>query len=66
MPARTQDQLHRFLRQNNGRLSKRSRSGAFASLDDEEVANIEMCFAESVVNLPAAPAMTESVGYARK
>ncbi len=66
MPARTQELLHRFLRQNNGRLSKRSRSGEFASLNDDEVATIERYYAESVVNLPAAPATTESAGYSRK
>ncbi len=55
MSARTQDMLHRFLRQNNGHLSKRARSGEFTSLNDEEVATIERHYAESVINLPAAP-----------
>ena len=55
MPERTLDLLHRFLRQNHGRLSKRARSGEFASLTDEEVAEIEARYAASVADLPPAP-----------
>jgi len=44
MPARTVDLLHRFLRQNNGRLSKRARAGEFARLTDAEVARFEQLF----------------------
>jgi hypothetical protein len=46
MPSRTVDLLHRFLRQNGGRLSKRARSGEFAALTDSEVRRIEEKFAE--------------------
>jgi hypothetical protein len=44
MPARTVDLLHRFLRHNDGRLSKRAREGEFARLTDEEVARFEQLF----------------------
>jgi hypothetical protein len=47
MPNRTVDLLHRFLRQNGGRLSKRARSGEFASLTDLEVQQVETLFAGS-------------------
>lgn len=47
MPGRTVDLLHRFLRQNGGRLSKRARSGEFASLTDLEVQQVEQLFAGS-------------------
>lgn len=52
MPGRTLDLLHRFLRQNSGRLSQRARGGEFASLTDGEVADIEARYAESVAELP--------------
>ncbi len=61
MPTRTLDLLHRFLRQNHGRLSKRARSGDFASLTDQEVAAIEAHYAESVADLPTAPAYADGV-----
>jgi hypothetical protein len=41
MPDRLLDLLFRFLRQNDGRLSKRAREREFAALTDEEVARIE-------------------------
>jgi hypothetical protein len=51
MPARTVGLLHRFLRQNGGRLSKRARSVEFARLSDDEVARFEQlhqqCFPDS-------------------
>lgn len=55
MPARTLELLHRFLRQNNGRLSQRARTGEFAGLTDPEVADIEQHYAESITSLPAPP-----------
>ena len=47
MPERTADLLFRFLRQNNGALSKRSRKGEFERLTDNEVARIESVYAEA-------------------
>lgn len=47
MPDDTIDLLHRILRQNDGRLSKRARMKEFAALTDSEVASIEASFAES-------------------
>lgn len=46
MPDRLLDLLFRFLRQNEGRLSKRARDREFAALTDEEAARIEAIFAE--------------------
>jgi hypothetical protein len=46
MPSATYDLLHRFLRQNDGTLSKRARTKEFAALTEEEVAEIEAIFAE--------------------
>jgi hypothetical protein len=46
MPERTADLLFRFLRQNNGALSKRGREGEFERLADDEVARIESVYAE--------------------
>jgi hypothetical protein len=48
MPQRTVDLLHRFLRQNNGILSRRAREGKFAALDEEEVSRIEGLYAEEM------------------
>jgi hypothetical protein len=45
MPDTTLDLLFRFLRQNDGSLSKRGRSREFANLTDEEVAEIERIYA---------------------
>ncbi|MCC6241795.1 MAG: Fic family protein [Gemmatimonadaceae bacterium] len=59
MPTRTRDLLHRFLRQNNGRLSQRARGAEFANLTDGEVAVIEAHYAESVSALPPAPAYVD-------
>ncbi|MFP4485132.1 MAG: Fic family protein [Spirochaetaceae bacterium] len=47
MPDRTINLLFRFLRQNQGRLSKRSRQKEFAALSDEEVARVESFYAEA-------------------
>lgn len=45
MPAGQIDLLHRFLRQNDGRLSARAREREFAALTDQEVAEFESLFA---------------------
>jgi hypothetical protein len=52
MPARTLDLLHRFLRQNEGRLSQRAREREFAALTDQEVARAEALYAEFAASLP--------------
>ncbi|MEX2284207.1 MAG: Fic family protein [Gemmatimonadota bacterium] len=44
MPAQTVDLLHRFLRQNAGRLSSRARSVEFAQLSDTEVERYERLY----------------------
>jgi len=44
MPDGTLDLLFRFLRQNNGALSKRGREKEFAELTDDEVAKIEASY----------------------
>lgn len=46
MPSAMYDLLHRFLRQNDGTLSKRARTKEFAELTEDEVAEIETIFAE--------------------
>ncbi len=46
MPRSTVDLLHRFLRQGNGKLSKRARTREFARLTDTEAARIERLHAE--------------------
>ncbi|MEW9612993.1 hypothetical protein AB3G45_03945 [Shinella sp. S4-D37] len=46
MPDRLLDLLFRFLRQNQGRLSKRAREKEFSALSDAEAARIETIFAE--------------------
>lgn len=56
MPARTLELLHRFLRQNDGRLSQRARTGEFSGLTDTEVADIERHYADSIISLPPQPA----------
>ena len=47
MPDRTVDLLFRFLRQNDGRLSRRAREREFAELTEDEVARIEATYAEA-------------------
>lgn len=47
MPRSTLDLLHRFLRQNDGKLSARARTKEFAKLTVEEVAHVEALYAES-------------------
>lgn len=46
MPDRTLDSLFGFLRQNDGRLSKRAREKEFAALTDDETRRIEQVYAE--------------------
>ena len=53
MPARTVELLHRFLRQNNGRLSPRARTGEFAGLTDTEVADIKQHYAGLDLRVPS-------------
>ncbi len=55
MPAKTISLLHKFLRQNDGRLSRRARDGEFSALTDEEVGRIEELYAESSAMLPSEP-----------
>ncbi|MBI4545236.1 MAG: Fic family protein [Gemmatimonadetes bacterium] len=55
MPGRTIDLLHRFLRQNGGRLSKRARTREFTSLTDAELARIESLYRESFADAPEPP-----------
>lgn len=42
MPGRLVDLLIRFMRQNDGKLSKRARGKEFSALTDEEVQAIEI------------------------
>ncbi len=51
MPERKVDLLHKFLRQQNGRLSKRARTNEFAALTDEEVVRIETLYRDSFEGL---------------
>jgi Fic family protein len=60
MPGRTVDLLHRFLRQQGGRLSRRAREKEFAALSDDEVARIEALFAECM-RRPGASAPDSTV-----
>ncbi|MGM0705535.1 MAG: Fic family protein, partial [Bacteroidota bacterium] len=46
MPSAMYDLLHRFLRQNDGTLSKRARTKEFAELTEGEVDKIETIFGE--------------------
>ncbi len=47
MPDNTVDLLFRFLEQNEGRLSRRARTGEFAQLEDDEVTAVEAIYAEA-------------------
>jgi hypothetical protein len=47
MPERTLNNLFGFLRQNQGRLSKRARANEFAQLTSEEVEQIEQLYRDS-------------------
>jgi len=48
MPNRTMDLLFHFLRQNDGKFSKRARSKEFAKLTEREVDQIERLYAETL------------------
>ena len=48
MPTRAVELLHRFLRQNDGRLSRRAREKEFSGLTVAEVAQIEELYADSI------------------
>jgi Fic/DOC family protein len=50
MPANKIDLLHRFLRQADGRLSKRARQEEFSAFTDEEAKQIEALFRSSFEN----------------
>lgn len=51
MPADTIDLLHRFLRQNDGVLSKRARTKEFSALTSDEVAAIEGIYEECLAGV---------------
>jgi Fic family protein len=51
MPERKVDLLHKFLRQQNGRLSKRARTNEFAALTDEELQRVEALYRDSFEGL---------------
>ncbi len=55
MPNSKIDLLHRFLKQNAGKLSQRARSGEFARLTDGEAAMIESAYAASFGGLDLSP-----------
>lgn len=56
MPDRTVDLLHRFLRQNGGRLSRRAREQEFARLTADEVRRVEAMYAECMRRDAGEPA----------
>lgn len=51
MPNSLLDLLHRFLKQNGGKLSKRGRENEFAPLTDEEIASIEAAYVDAFEGL---------------
>jgi hypothetical protein len=51
MPSSTLDLLFRFLRQNNGAISKRAREREFAQLTDDEVEQVEAIYREEIGEL---------------
>jgi hypothetical protein len=53
MPGPTLDLLFRFLRQNNGTLSRRAREREFKDLTDAEAAAIEDIYAEQLAEVPS-------------
>jgi hypothetical protein len=44
MPSGKIDLLHRFLQQNEGRLSKKAKTGEFAALTEDEAEEIEYLY----------------------
>jgi hypothetical protein len=59
MPEQKVDLLHRFLRQGNGHLSKRARTGVFAALMEEEVGLVEKLYENSFAGIALAGAENE-------
>jgi hypothetical protein len=55
MPNSMVDLLHRFLKQNAGKLSRRARTKEFALLRDEEVEAIEAAYSSSFAGLNLPP-----------
>ena len=55
MPNSMVDLLHRFLKQNAGKLSKRARTKEFELLTDDEVETIEAAFSESFAGVHLPP-----------
>jgi hypothetical protein len=60
MPQRKVDLLHRFLRQGEGHLSKRARTGEFAPLSDVEVGMVEKLYEESFAGVALEKSEDES------
>jgi hypothetical protein len=56
MPARTVALLHRLLRQNGGRLSRRARTRDVHALTAAEVERIERLYADSFASAQGPPA----------
>jgi len=61
MPNSMVDLLHRFLKQNAGKLSMRARTKEFALLRDEEVEAIEAAYSSSFAGLNLPPDALEDV-----
>jgi hypothetical protein len=59
MPDRTVDLLFRFLHQNEGRLSKRSREREFEALSDAEIERIERMYREDFGGPPDIRSMSD-------
>ena len=55
MPAEKIELMHRFLRQENGRLSKRARENEFAALTDGEAEQIEALYRASFEDRQPTP-----------
>jgi hypothetical protein len=55
MPGATINLLFKFLKQNDGKLSRRARENEFAALTEQEMERIESIYA----NLPASSADPE-------
>jgi Fic family protein len=51
MPEQKMDLLHKFLRQNNGQLSKRARTDEFAALTTKEVERVEALYRDAFQGL---------------
>jgi hypothetical protein len=55
MPDRLAESLVLFIRQNQGKLSKKRREGEFSELRDDEVSLIEGVVADSFAGFDEAP-----------